>query len=589
MPDTLLLSPQVKLSGSALATAWQDSLIELRVELALNVPGRVTLRFSDPGYALLAAGTVSLGATLVVLDPSGSTTIFTGAVTSIECDQREREQPELVVVAHDPSRKLGLVSLVKTWSTGTVSSIVGDLVNTAQLAPTVGSSISGTSMPYLLQVDTRLGLLGELAMRYGADWWVAGTTLYFGPPGDLSSARKNVSVTLGVDLRSFSGRATSSPSSVTVTGWDPKQQETVTGTASSASTGVVATSTLGGLATATGTFVTAAVAARSTDEATAISQALFDLRAGAAVEARGVAQGNAAMAPGGTVTVANAGPLSGTYPLTAVEHTWRPRRGFLTRFRSGDRRPAGLGSPGSSSGGRVTSVTGHPGVTAGIVTNIKDPTTTGRVKVRFPGMSSTQESSWARVVTAGGGSSRGNVFLPEVTDEVLVAFEDGDTRTPVVIGGLFGSKSSIPAPTLKNGKVAKRELVSRLGHVIRFLDGTETKTKAVEIALADGELIHFGEDKTTITVKSGNAMLIKVGETKITVAASTGALTLKAGTVKITATQKITLTAPEIAITAKATVTVVGKASATVTGAMTTVKASSMVAITGSPVSINSG
>lgn len=590
MADTIALSPHVSLSGSSLAATWQAALLELRVERALNVPGRVTLRFADPGYALLQSGTVSLEQTLKVTDPGGSHTLFQGIITSIGSEQREGEQPELVVVGHDLSYKLGLTSRVKTWSQMPVSTIVSGLVSSYSLSATTGASAS-TTVDYLLQVDTDLGLLGELALRAGADWWVDGTTLYLGKPDELASERATTSLTLGDDLRSFSAKAVSAPKKVSVSGWDTVQQQTVTGQATSASSGVIPTSTLAALATAAGEFVTAALGARSATEADKLSQALFDLRAASAVEASGTAAGDGSMAPGGQVTVSGAGPLSGTYPLTAVDHVYRPRRGFVTRFRSGDRRPAGLmdGGRGNGSAG-AGSIVGHSGVTAGVVTNINDPTTHGRVKVRFPGMSSTQESAWARVVAMGGGTARGNVFLPEVDDEVLVAFEDGDTRAPVVIGGLYGSKLTIPTTDLTGGKVQKRELVSRLGHSMRFLDGTATDQKAIELALADQQnMIHLGADKTTVTVKQGNELTVTVGSTTISVAQGTGAVSIKAPTVQIKATEQIQLSAPKIAIASDGTLTLSGQGMVSVTGASVQVQAKAVVGLTGTPVSINGG
>lgn len=590
MTDTIALSPKVSLNGTALGTAELGALLEIRVERSLNVPARVTLRFADPGYALLQAGTAALETPLEVTGPGGSHKLFSGIVTGVGSEQREGEQPELVVVGHDSSYTLGLTSRVKTWSQVPVSTIVRDLVSATGLSVTAGPSAS-TSVEYVLQVDTDLGLLGELARRCGADWWVDGTTLYFGKPDELTGSRTTVSMTLGDGLLSFSARALPAPKQVSVSGWDTVQQQTVTGQASSASNGVVPSSTLAQLASGSATFVTSAVGARSASEADTLSQALFDLRAAASVEATGTAAGNGAMAPGGQVTVSGAGPLSGTYPLTAVEHVYRPRRGFVTRFRSGDRRPAGLGDVGRSGGAGLTgSIVGHFGVTAGVVTNIKDPTTHGRVKVRFPGMNSTQESAWARVVATGGGAARGNVFIPEVDDEVLVAFEDGDTRSPVVIGGLYGSRLTMPTIELTDGKVQKRELVSRLGHAVRFLDGTATEKKAIELALADGaNLIHFGSDKTTVTVKGGNELTFAVGSTTITVAQGTGAVTIKAGTIKIQATQQLQLSAPKIVIASDGTLTLSGQAMVKMAGASVQVQAEAVLTLSGTPVSINGG
>ena len=77
---------------------------------------------------------------------------------------------------------------------------------------------------------------------------------------------------------------------------------------------------------------------------------------------------------------------------------------------------AALAGPASHPSGRVY------GVTVGVVTNNQDPDGLGRVKVRFPWLSDDDESFWARVVTPMAGNGRGLYLLPEVDDEVLVAF-----------------------------------------------------------------------------------------------------------------------------------------------------------------------
>ena len=67
----------------------------------------------------------------------------------------------------------------------------------------------------------------------------------------------------------------------------------------------------------------------------------------------------------------------------------------------------------------------------------------------------------------------GSVMIPEVGDEVLVGFEHGDPRQPIILGGLFGNKSTIPDWTVKDGKVSSRRFTSRLGHVWELSDGDE--------------------------------------------------------------------------------------------------------------------
>ena len=76
------------------------------------------------------------------------------------------------------------------------------------------------------------------------------------------------------------------------------------------------------------------------------------------------------------------------------------------------------------------------GVVVGIVTNNEDPEKLGRVKVRFPWLSDDNESHWARIATLRARLNVGTWFLPDVDDEVLVAFEHGDVRFPHVLGDL---------------------------------------------------------------------------------------------------------------------------------------------------------
>ena len=84
------------------------------------------------------------------------------------------------------------------------------------------------------------------------------------------------------------------------------------------------------------------------------------------------------------------------------------------------------------------------GVVVGVVTNTQDPAGLGRVKVKFPWLSDSEESFWARVATPMAGKGRGFYFLPEVEDEVLLAFEHGDARFPYVLGALWNGQDKPP-------------------------------------------------------------------------------------------------------------------------------------------------
>lgn len=84
------------------------------------------------------------------------------------------------------------------------------------------------------------------------------------------------------------------------------------------------------------------------------------------------------------------------------------------------------------------------GVAVAIVTQNKDEDGLCRVKVRFPWHDKPRESYWARLAMPMAGDGRGTVFIPEVDDEVLVAFEREDLRFPYVLGALWNGKDKPP-------------------------------------------------------------------------------------------------------------------------------------------------
>ncbi len=139
------------------------------------------------------------------------------------------------------------------------------------------------------------------------------------------------------------------------------------------------------------------------------------------------------------------------------------------------------------------------GVSFGIVTNNKDPDGLGRVRLRLPWLADDAESTWARVATPMAGSGRGCYFLPEVDDEVLVAFEHGSPESPYVLGGLWNGKDKPPASN-SEGKNDIRMIKSRSGHVIRLIDtGGSEQIEIIDSSAKNSIVISTRDNKITIT------------------------------------------------------------------------------------------
>jgi uncharacterized protein involved in type VI secretion and phage assembly len=183
-----------------------------------------------------------------------------------------------------------------------------------------------------------------------------------------------------------------------------------------------------------------------------------------------------------------------------------------------------------------------------LVTNNQDPDGLGRVKVRFPWLSDVDESFWARVAAPMAGKQRGAYFLPEVDDEVLVAFEHGDVRFPYVLGALWNGQDAPPV-TNDDGKNNVRMIKSRSGHIVKLND--EDGKETIEIVdKSQKNSIVIDTAKNTITVTT---------DKDITLSASQGTIKLNAQNVEINSSNATKLKAGgSMNVEASGTMTVKG-------------------------------
>ncbi|MFA9516354.1 phage baseplate assembly protein V [Halopenitus sp. H-Gu1] len=194
------------------------------------------------------------------------------------------------------------------------------------------------------------------------------------------------------------------------------------------------------------------------------------------------------------------------------------------------------------------------GVAVGIVTDNEDPEGMGRVKLEFPWRDASDESYWARVTTPMAGDDMGTFFLPEVGNEVLVAFENGDVSHPYVLGALWNGQEGPPEDNA-DGKNDVRQIKSRSGHELTF-DDNDTAGK-VEIETNAGHTIVLddasGGEKITIEDESG--------QNRIEFDAVSSSVSIEAGA-------KLTIEAPQIEVSADGNLTIDASGMLTLKGAV---------------------
>jgi uncharacterized protein involved in type VI secretion and phage assembly len=163
------------------------------------------------------------------------------------------------------------------------------------------------------------------------------------------------------------------------------------------------------------------------------------------------------------------------------------------------------------------------------VVNINDPEGLNRVQVRliaFDAIPDQDAPLWARVVAPFAGQNRGTFFMPDVDDEVLVVFTNGDPRFPLVIGGLWNGAATPPADLGPEGNRYKR-IRSKNGITITLDDQQGQETLKLEtpggqtITLKDGPGVVTCEDSNGNSVKMESAGITIQAAAKVKVQAST--------------------------------------------------------------------
>ncbi len=202
------------------------------------------------------------------------------------------------------------------------------------------------------------------------------------------------------------------------------------------------------------------------------------------------------------------------------------------------------------------------GVTVGVVTDIEDPDKLGRIKVKLLNRTTSEcETDFIRILTPMSGKEWGMFFLPEVGDEVLVAFSEGDMLRPYVIGSLW-NQTNKPPVTIKDKENKVRQIKTKNGHEITFVDeeGKDSITiktpKDLTIKLEDEKeviSIQNKEGNNIVKIDAKNGEVQVLAEKKITVKAGNSKMELdgSSNNVVIESNQSIKLKSQQIVIDAK--------------------------------------
>jgi phage protein D/phage baseplate assembly protein gpV len=535
---------RIDVEGTTLDKAIEALLVSAFVDDSLNLPDMFVLTFRDPDRTVLEQAKIEIGKKVSIsvvsdADPGGAKLISNAEVTALEAEF-DPAGTLTTVRGLDQAHRLFRGRTTESYKNVTYSDIAKKVAERAGL--TVGTIDDTTEVfPHVSQGNVSdWDFLKGLADSIGYEITALNGKLDFRKPEDASHAPASgtlrtedpLQLTLGGNLLRFRSSVTSAEQvkEVKVRGWDVKQKRALIGSAPADPKGVELSVKPSSLAGKFGnhTYADVETPYESQAEVDAAAKALAEEISGAFAAFDGVARGNPKLRARAAVSLGLAGrPFDGRYTLTTTRHVYDPQEGYTTWFTVSGHQDRSLLGLASGNGGRPI----IQGVVPAVVTDARDPEGLCRVKLHFPWMSDTYESDWVRTVQPGAGSDRGTMLVPEVNDEVLVAFEHGDIRHPHVLGGLYNGvdKPSSKITSLidgNSGAVNWKGFVSRTGHRLGISD--ENGKEHVELRTGDDRLVVLlDKAKTAIEITSGGKVTIKgTGDIEIS---SDANVKLKAG------------------------------------------------------------
>lgn len=174
----------------------------------------------------------------------------------------------------------------------------------------------------------------------------------------------------------------------------------------------------------------------------------------------------------------------------------------------------------------------------GRVTSVQDPDSQGRVEVELLSLPADPlPRAWARVAVPFAGDQHGAWLIPNVGDQVVLAFIGGDARVPVVLGSLWHGQAAPPVQP-DGSEIKTWEL---RGRNRTRLSLTEASQSTIELETSNGVKLTLKDDgsgkcqldcgMTTITIDDSGVKIQTSGKLE----ATASSVQISASTVKVDA------------------------------------------------------
>lgn len=528
--------------GTALPLELKESVLQVIVEESLHLPSMFTVALENPfqpGYEpgqtfpimKFVNETLRIGAPVTIGFSNTQTSLeqfekqdytdtrlIVGEITALEVPFSKRAQSPIIIRGYSYSHRLHRGRWNRAFENTTDTIVAMEIAGEAGI-PLGQIDDSEIEHEYIFQENqTNMEFLRERAAMLGFEVFVQEDLFNFRRPQGELIEKENEIDWLNYTLDNIKIRANSIEQikQVEVRGWDYARKTPFIANEASQSGSVITEipeqgtgeEKSGIFPPAEQTFYVVDRPVYQQREAESIARSCCDEIRGQYIHIDIEAEGDPRIRPGRTIRLDKEdfpGKFRGTYYITETRHVYEPdrERTYNTEFVVRGLRNSDLLTT-LSPPNRL-----QPGQTflIGIVTANIDPLNMRRIRVMYPTLTEDYESHWARIVSFGAGDDRGIDWLPEINDEVILAFEHGDIHRPLVIGSVWNgmdippeqildavesgsaSASELTAARLgvnnlneDAGEVRLRTLRSRVGHQMQFIDKSKLKTEKQDIS-----------------------------------------------------------------------------------------------------------
>jgi len=542
----------ITVNGSALDSSYQVASIETWTGVNKLPRARLVIydgSAADATFAISETASLIPGVALEIALGYGSstTTVFSGVIHRQGLEFSANASSQLVVEATDKAMVMTLARANAIFANKKDSDIISSLISTAGCTP----SVTGTSTVHETIVQyysTPWDLMIIRAQANGMVVIVSAAKVTVAPPD--TSASPVLTLTFGQSILDFRAEMDASTQysagAITSYGWAPGTQALVQSSSASASVstpGNISSSTLAGVF-GVSAYIQQTGGEMLEAELTDWSSAELLKSQLSKIRGQATFQGSALAVPGCMVTLAGlGGRFNGDAWVSGVHHSlaeglWRTTVDIGLSPSWFAATAAQVPAPGAS--GQLPPMNN---VQTGVVKQIdSDPDGEFRVLVTLPLLQASDGAVWARFGSFYASNGIGSNFYPEIGDEVVLAFLNGDPRYPVILGSLYSKANPPPYPPATGGDGAPNDIKSFMTKSKMHIDFIEHLPKML-LTTPASQSIAIDDDAGSIVVSDKNGNTITMDSSGITLKSASDITLTATGSIKMTADANIEMTA----------------------------------------------